>query len=139
MAAIGTRSLTISVGGTEYAAQVSNVTISSAEAEADFTTFADAAAGGARDYALNFTAVQDATTGTLWDKVWTAAGTSVACILKPYGNATASPTQPHFSFNATVTEPDGDLLGGEADKSTTAKFTFECSWPLAEKPVKVTA
>jgi hypothetical protein len=139
MAAIGTRTLVLTVAGTDYTAQVSKAVVGSAAAESDFVTFADAAAGGARDYTFNFVAVQDAVTTTLWDKVFTAAGTSVACILKPYGNATASPTQPHFTFNATVTEPDGDFIGGEADSSTTAKMTFECSWPLAAKPLKVTA
>jgi hypothetical protein len=139
MTAIGTRKLVITIGGEDYTAEVSKAVITSAEGESDFTTFFDAANGGARDYALNFIAQQDAETGSLWDKVWTAAGEDVACMLKPYGNAAASPAQPHFSFTATVTEPDGDFLGTEANKSSTAKATFECSWPLLAKPTKVTA
>ena len=83
--------------------------------------------------------MQDMATGTLWDKVWTATGTSVAYILKPYGNTTGSPTQPHYSGNATITEPDGDFIGGEADASTSARMTFECSWVLDAKPTKVTS
>ena len=83
--------------------------------------------------------MQDLVTGTLWDQVWTNAGATVACILKPYGNATASPTQPHYGFNAVVTEPDGDFIGGDADKSTTAQQTIECAWPLTAKPTKITA
>lgn len=139
MAGIGTRLLKITIGGTDYTAQVAKAVITSGESDSDFVTFADAAAGGARAYRLEFTAVQDAATGSLWDKVWTASGTSVACVLKPYGNAAASLTQPHYSFNATVVEPDGDFIGGEADKSTTAMMTVECSWPLDAKPVKITA
>jgi len=139
MAALGTRLLVLTIGGTDYTAQVSKAVITSGEADADFVTFADAAAGGAREYRLDFTAVQDLVTGTLWDKVWTSAGTSVAYILKPYGNATATATQPHYSGNATVTEPDGDFVGGEADSSTSARFTFECSWVLSAKPTKVTS
>lgn len=138
MAALGTRLLKITVGAQDYTAQVSRAVITSGESDADFVTFADAASGGAREYRLEFTAVQDAATGTLWDKVFTAAGTSVACVLMPYGNAAASVTQPHFSFNATVTEPDGDFIGGEANASTSARFTFECSWVLDAKPTKVT-
>lgn len=138
MAALGTRSLVVTVGGTDYTAQVSNARITSGEGDSDFVTFANAAAGGAREYRFEFTAVQDAATGTLWDTVWSAAGTTVACVLKPYGNATPSATQPHFTFNATVTEPDGDLLGGEANASTSARFTFDASWVLAAKPTKVT-
>ena len=139
MTAIGTRLLQITVGGTDYTAQVSRAVISSAESDADFVTFADAAAGGARDYTFGFTAVQDAETGTLWDQVWTSAGDTVACVLKPYGNASPSATQPHYSFNAVISEPDGDLIGGEADQSTTAKMTIECEWSLTAKPTKVVA
>lgn len=139
MAALGTRLLTISIGSTDYTAQVSKAVIVSGEADSDFVTFADAASGGAREYRFEFTAVQDLTTLTLWDKVFSAAGTSVAILIKPYGNAVASATQPHFTANATITEPDGDFIGGEADSSTSARMLFECSWVLADKPVRVTS
>lgn len=138
MAALGTRLLVLTIGGTDYTAQISKSVITSGTADSDFVTFANAAGGGAREYRLEFTAVQDLATGTLWDKVWTAAGTTVAGLLKPYGNAAASVSQPHYSFNATITEPDGDFLGGEADASTSARMTFECSWVLDAKPTKVT-
>lgn len=139
MAAIGTRLLKLSIGANDVTAQVSVAKITTGESDADFVTFADAAAGGARDYKLVFTAVQDAVTGTLWDRVWSSAGTTVAGILMPYGNTTASVTQPHFSFNAIITEPDGDLLGAEADPSATARAVIECEWALTAKPTKVTA
>jgi hypothetical protein len=139
MAALGTRALVLTIGGTDYTAQVSKAVISSGDRDSDFVTFADAAAGGARDYALEFTAVQDMATTTLWDKVWSLSGTSVAYLIKPYGNATASVSQPHYSGNATITEPDGDFIGGEADSSTSARMTFECSWVLDAKPTKVTS
>lgn len=139
MAALGTRLLKVSVAGTEYSSQVSKAVIGSGESDSDFVTFADAAAGGARQYTFDFITVQDLVAATLWDKIWSAAGTTVACILMPYGNAVATAAQPHYSFNAVVTEPDGDLIGGEADKSTTARMTTECSWPLEGKPTKVVA
>lgn len=139
MAGIGTRLLKVTVAGTEYNAQVSSAKLTTGESDSDFVTFADAAAGGARQYNFAFTAVQDLVVGTLWDKVWTVPGSTVACVLKPYGNAVASPAQPHYSFNAVVTEPDGDLIGGDADKSVTAQQTIECVWPLEAKPTKVIA
>lgn len=140
MAALGTRLLTLSIGGTEYSAQVSDCRITSEESDSDFVTFADAAAGGARDYKLAFTAVQDPATGTLWDKVWTVPGTTVAAIIKPAGGSTTpSPTQPHFTGNVVITEPDGDLLGGEADASTSARFVIECEWPFTAKPTRLIA
>lgn len=139
MAALGTRTLVVTVGGTDYTSQVSKAVVTSGESDSDFTTFADAAAGGARAYNFEFTAVQDMVASTLWDLIWTGAGTTVACLIKPYGNASASASQPHYSFNAVVSEPDGDFIGGEADSSTTARMTVECSWALTAKPTKVVA
>ncbi|MFB6726792.1 hypothetical protein ACFCV3_41875 [Kribbella sp. NPDC056345] len=136
---LGTRLLKLEIDGQTVTAQVSRSVITSGEADSDFVTFADAAAGGARQYNLEFTAVQNTATGTIWDKIWTAAGTEVTGTLMPYGNVAPSLTEPHYDFTAVVTEPDGDLLGGEANASTTARFTFEGVWPLTGKPTKVTA
>ena len=139
MTALGTRQLKLDVAASDFTAQVSNCRITAGEADADFVSFADAAAGGSRLYTLAFTGVQDPATGTLWDKVWTAAGTTVASIVRPAGGTTASTSQPHFTGNNVVTEPDGDILGGEANASTTARFTFECAWEYTAKPTRVTA
>jgi hypothetical protein len=136
---IGTRLLTLEIDATDVTAEVSKSVITSGAADSDFVTFADAAAGGARQYALNIVAAQDTDADTVWDQVWSHAGETVTCIVAPYGNATPSPTQPHYSCSAVITEPDGDLLGGEADESTTAKMTFEVTWPLTGKPTKITA
>jgi hypothetical protein len=136
---LGTRLLKLEIDGSAVTAQVSRAVVTSGESDSDFISFADAAAGGARQYNLEFTAVQDTTTGTIWDQIWTAAGTEVDCVLMPYGNAVASATEPHYTFTVVVTEPDGDFLGGEANSSTTARFTFDGVWPLTGKPVKVAA
>lgn len=140
MTALGTRLLTLTIGGQDYTAQVSNCRITSGEADTDFVSFADAAAGGGREYKLAFTAVQDPEAGTIWDLVWTQAGSTVAAVIKPNGTgATATAAQPHFTGNVVITEPDGDLLGGEANASTTAKFTFETEWSFTAKPTRVIA
>lgn len=140
MTALGTRLLTLTIGGTDYTAQVSNCRITSGDADTDFVSFADAAAGGGREYKLAFTAVQDPEADSIWDLVWTQAGSTVAAVIKPNGDgATPTPTQPHFTGNVVITEPDGDLLGGEANTSTTSKFTFEAEWSYTAKPTRVTA
>jgi len=138
MASIGTRLLTVEIDGTPYASEVTNVRITSAESDSDTVTFADAAAGGARDYKLAMTLIQDAATGSLWREVWDNAGDTVPFTIVPYGNTTASATQPHFEGSAVITEPDGDLLGGEANASTSAKFTVEVEWSCTAKPTIVT-
>lgn len=139
MSALGTRLLTLEIDGTDFTAQVSNVRIVSGESDSDFVTFADAAAGGAREYKLAFTAVQDPAAGTLWDEVWTNAGDTVPFTIAPAGGAAPTVGTPHFEGSAVITEPDGDILGGEANASTTARFTFECEWVCTAKPTRVTA
>ena len=134
MAALGTRALTLKVGATDVTVQVSNCRIASAESDSDFTSFADAAAGGSRVYKLAGTAAQDVATGTIWDQIWNHAGETVAVIVAPNGGAAASATQPTFTGNVIITEPDGDLLGGEANSSATAKFTIDFEWEFTAKP-----
>lgn len=139
MATAGTRLLTISVGGTEYNMQVTSSKVTSGAADADNTTFAEAAAGGSRLYKLALTLLQDHATGTLWDKIWASAGSSAAVIVRPYGNTTPTVAQPHYTGNVTITEPDGDLIGGQANASPTARWTVDVEWEFASKPTKVTA
>lgn len=139
MTAIGTRLLTLKIDGEEYAAEVSNVRITSAESDSDFVTFADAAAGGARDYTLAMTMTQDLEDGSLWREVWDNPGTEVPFRIRPYGNTTASTGQSHFSGTAVITEPDGDFLGGEANASATAKMTIEVEWPCTARPTRATS
>jgi hypothetical protein len=136
---LGTRSLKIKIGSAEYNADVSNCSIESAKADSDFVSFAQAASGGAREYTLKFTATQDPADATsIWTKVWGSAGTTAAVVLNPYGGTTLSASNPGFSGNVVITEPDGTLLGGGADDSTTAKFTIDLEWKFTAKPTMTT-
>jgi hypothetical protein len=139
MTAISTRKLKLELPTGEVSDEISRAIVLSAESDSDFVTFAEAAGGGARDYKLALTMAQDAATGSLWSQVWDNAGDDVEVTMMPYGNEVATPAEPHFTMTATIVEPDGDLLGGEADKSTTAKFVTEVEWPLTSKPLRVTA
>jgi hypothetical protein len=139
MTAIGTRLLTLSIDTDDVTAEVSTCIIKTGETDSDFVSFADAAAGGGREYSLALTFVQDAATASLWDKVWTQAGEEVPVLIRPYGAAAASPTTPHFSATAIIAEPDGDLLGGEADASPSNRFTTEVEWKLTAKPLRIVA
>lgn len=139
MAHLGTRFLKIKVGATEYTSTVSECAVGSDPADSDFTSFADAAAGGAREWFLRFVGAQDMATGSLWRYLWDNPGTSVAVKVNPYGNATATATEPHYSGNVTVSLPDGDLIGGAANSSTTAKQTVACRWVFAAKPTESTS
>lgn len=137
MAEWGTRSLVFRLGATDYSSAVSKVRIKSAETDADFVSFADAAAGGLRKYTLVMTLKQDNATTALWYYAWSQAGQTVAYEVWPNGRpggGTATPTQPKFTGNVVVSEPDGDLVGGDADPSTTKYFTTEFEWDCTGKP-----
>lgn len=138
MAALGTRLLKVKIGATEYTAEVSVCEIQSAAADSDFTSFADAASGGAREYRLRLVLKQDLAASSLWRLIWASAGTTVAAKVNPYGNATATATEPHYTGNVTITEPDGVLIGGEANSSTSARMTVEVAWVFEAKPAEVT-
>ena len=136
---LGTRTLKITIDSVEYTADVSSVKITSAAADSDFTSFADAAAGGKREYKLEFTATQDpGDANSIWSQMWDNAGDSVPVKVLPYGGATISATNPSFEGTVVITEPDGTLLGGDANASTTARFTMELAWKFIAKPTRKT-
>jgi hypothetical protein len=139
MAQVGTRLLTLTVEATSRTGEVSNIRVTSGASDSDFLTFEQAAEGGAREYRLVGTAVQDLVADTLWDLMFSSPGTEVDFVIAPYGNALPTVAQPHIAGTAVVTEPDGDMVGGEADESTTARMTFDIDWPCTGRPVKVTA
>lgn len=139
MARVKPRLISLEVETIDRSDEVSKAVITSAAAQADFVSFAEARSGGGRDYALDMTIAQDHASGTLWDLIWTGAGTEVDGVFAPYGNETPTIAQPHYEFTATVAEPDGDYLGAEANESQTAVATIQVSWPLTGKPTKVTA
>lgn len=139
MAKAGTRLLTVTVAGNSATDQCATAKFTAGDQDSDFVTFADAAAGGARQYNFEATIAQDMVTGTLWDLMWTTPGSTVTVRIAPYGNAVASPTQPHFEAQCVVKEPDGDFIGGDADASTTAKMTTSFVWPCNAKPTKITS
>lgn len=136
MARVRPRLIALDVDGTDRSDEVSKAIITSAASDSDFTSFLEARSGGARDYALNMTIAQDHASGTLWDLIWTGAGTLVTGTYAPYGNETATATEPHYDFEAKVSEPDGDFLGAEANDSLTAVAVVEVVWDLTAKPTK---
>lgn len=148
MPAFGTRALVLRMATAaapstfvDYTDEVSAVRIATTESDTDFVTFADAAAGGAREYSLVLTLVQDSATSALWYKIWDEAGDTVPYEVWPngYNGGTASTTYPKFSGSVVITEPDGDLVGGDADASTTARFVSEVTWVCTAKPTMTTS
>lgn len=139
MAALGTRNLTLTIDGTEYATQVFEATVEAGAADSDDVTYAEAATGGGRQYNLLITLTQDMAASTLWTQIWENAGDDVTVLMRPYGNSSASLSQPQFTMSANIREPEGPFIGGAADLSASARQKVEVSWPLAAKPTRVTS
>lgn len=136
MPELGTRKLILKIDAVDFSSSVSQVRITSDESDSDFTSFEDARNGGPRMYQLNITLKQNTDTSALWYYNWSRSGSTVAYELWPNGGgASATTTTPKFAGSVVVREPDGDLLGGEADRSTTKFFTADIVWDCTAKPV----
>jgi hypothetical protein len=135
---LGTRKLVLYVDSVDFSDSVSEVRITSGDKDSDFMSFAEALAGGAREYKLVMTLKQNTDAASLWSYAWAEAGTDVAVEVWPngYNGGVQSTTYPQYTGNVTVVEPDGDFLGGAARKSTTAQFTTQFSWTFTAKPTK---
>lgn len=80
---------------------------------------------------LSLEIVQDHAADTLYDLAVAQAGTTVTGLFKPYGNATATSTKPHYSFNAVTSGPTGDVIaGGAANEDGSTELTVTVEWRI---------
>lgn len=141
MTQVNKRHAVLLVDDTDYTGSISTAKITSAETDSDFVSFAQAAAGGGRDYFLAMTLVQDPAADSLWDLMWAQGGADLPFELWPNGmpvGSIATTAQPRFTGIATVKDPDGDVLGGDADPSPSARQVTEVEWQCLAKPVRET-
>ena len=128
------KSLSITVDSVEYNMDLTSIVLQNEEADDDATTFADLATGGAVQWFFEIEAVSDYSEDSLWSFLWTSAGDSdVAFVFKPYGNATPTASQPHFTGTFNVGSKPS--VGGTANEV----FTFEARLDVNGEPVKVVA
>jgi hypothetical protein len=127
--------LKLTIGTTDYWADITSAVLENEEAAAGVTTFADAAAGGARQYYFTISPIQSTDSTSFWNYLWDNTGDIVDYVYAPHGNTTPSTSQPHFE--GTVKIPPKPFVGGDA--GTTNEFTFEVRMDCQEEPTKVTA
>ena len=126
------KSLSIKVDAVEYNMDLTSIVLQNEEADDDATTFADLAAGGAVQWFFEIEAVSDYSTGSFWKFLWDNAGDSdVPFVFAPYGNETASATQPHFT--GTLNVGSRPAVGGTANEV----FTFEARLDVNGSPEMV--
>ncbi|MCX4577943.1 hypothetical protein OHB41_33120 [Streptomyces sp. NBC_01571] len=126
------KSLTLKFEDTDYQADIGSATLNNEDADGDFTTFADAAAGGAVQWFFEGEAVQSTDSASFWSYLWDNTGLEVAYVFAPHGNAVASTTQPHFTGSVRVGRKPS--IGGTANET----FTFEYRLDCTGEPTKVT-
>lgn len=131
---IGTRKLRLEVDGTDVTGEISTCVVTTGDKDSDFMSFEEALAGGAREYKLKLTIRQDTAVASLWYMIWDQLGEDVPIEFWPNGGMAESATTPKVTGTVTIMEPDGDLLGGESNKSTTAVQVTEVEWPFIAKP-----
>jgi hypothetical protein len=126
------KNLSLTVDGTEFSADGTEVVLDNEEADDDAITFADLENGDAVDWFFAITAVSDYGAGSFWDLLWENAGAdAVDFVFKPYGNAVASATQPHFTGTCTI--PKKPPVGGTAGET----WTYEARLDVEGEPEKV--
>lgn len=127
------KDLSLTIDSEEVNLEGISVVLDSEDADTDSITFAELADGTPQQWFFTIKAVSDYGSGSLWSKFWDSAGDEVAYVFKPYGNATPTTAQPHFTGNVTITKKPP--LGGDAGTT----FTFEIRLDCSETPTRVTA
>jgi len=120
---IKSNALKLTISATDYWADLSSVELASEPAASDSVTFYDASIGGRQDWYLMVSGIQSTDSASFWRAMWSAAGTEVAFVYAPHGNATESATQPHFKGTVRIPAQGSFTLGGQASPDGT--FSFE--------------
>lgn len=119
---IKANALLLSIDGTDYWADFSSVMMQSEDAASDVNTFYDASLGGRRDFYFTVSGVQSTASTSFWRAMWADAGSEVAFIYAPSGNATASADLPHFTGTVRIPAKGSFMIGGEASADGTFAF-----------------
>jgi hypothetical protein len=125
--------LTLTMGSTEISIDATSAVLDNVAGSADVTTFADALAGGTWDWSIAISGVQSTEVASFWRFLWANSGQIVPYVLRPHGNATPTPSEPHFT--GTVKIDKKPPIGGAAGMAST--FAFDTTLPCQEQPTLV--
>lgn len=117
------KNLSFTIAATEYNMDITTVTFENEAADDDVQTFADLSAGGSVNWTCTVEGVSDYGSTSLWSYLWSNPGVEAAFVFKPYGNATATTSQPHFAGTLIVRAKPS--FGGTAGETFTYEYTFD--------------
>lgn len=127
------RNLVLTLDGTDYAVDASSITLTNEDQDGEVRTFADITPP--KQWFFEIEGIQSTDNDSLWDFLWEKDGDAANFVFKPHGNATASPSQPHFT--GTVEVKGKPPIGGGAD--TTFVFSYRLDLLIGTEPTRVTS
>lgn len=111
-------SITITVDAVDHTADLSSIMLQSEEASSDVTTFADATAGGARDFYIEMSGVTSTDATSFFMVCWNNAGDEV-----PFTLETSSATAGEWAGTLRIPAKGAIPFGGEASADGTFSWS----------------
>lgn len=102
-----------------YSDDLKKVSLTSEDKDDSDLTFAEAAAGLAKDWTVTLTGVTSWDAGALYAYLWDNPGATWVLVYGPYGNATATATKPHYSITVTNSGKPGFEAEAKSPKDLT--------------------
>ncbi|MDF2805465.1 MAG: hypothetical protein K0S43_411 [Cellulosimicrobium sp.] len=88
---------------------------------------------GTKPKRLDMTIAQELAAASLYRIAIAGDPDPLTGLLKPLGNAAASATQPHYTFNVTPGGISGDtFMGGEAAEDPSEALTADVQWLISD-------
>lgn len=121
--------LSLKFGTLEVKAEAGSFVLENEEADGGYTTFADVAAGGARQWFITIESLTATDATSWWRFLWDNTGTEVTFTFAPHGNTTVTDAdEPIFTGTAVVgAKPP---IGGAAGE----EWNFEYRLDLVGEP-----
>jgi hypothetical protein len=124
------KSLIFKLDNDEYSIDATSVILSNEEASTDeVITFCETADGAVQWY-FEVEAITSTDATSFWSFCWDNAGTDVAFVFAPHGNATVTANQPHFT--GTLNVGPKPSIGGAVNST----FVFTKRFDLVGEPVR---
>jgi hypothetical protein len=117
-------SITITVDGDDYTADLSSIMLQSEEASSDVTSFADAALGGSSDWFIEMSGITSTDVASFFVVCWNNPGDEVPFVL-----TSSSPTASTFTGTLRIPAQGRLPFGGDASADGTISWSgvrFEC-------------
>jgi hypothetical protein len=117
------KNLSLKFGTLEVKSESGEFILDNEEADGGYTTFADAASGGARQWFINMTLLTATDSTSFWRFLWDNTGQEVTFTFAPHGNTTVTADQPIFTGTAVVGAKPA--IGGSAGEDWTLEYRLD--------------